>query len=78
MPNAFLLIKTKSNFETRFIRELKKIGEIEYAFAVYGVYDIIAKVNAESAPKLNEITRHIRTLKWVGSSLTMMIIEESK
>jgi DNA-binding Lrp family transcriptional regulator len=76
MPSAFLLINTKSGFEPRFIDDLKKTKEVVDAFALYGVYDIIVKVEAESMAKLNEVQRRIRNLKWVGSTLTMIIIGE--
>jgi len=43
------------------------------------MYDIVAKVKAESMDKLKEtITMHIRRIDNVRSTLTMLIIEESR
>ncbi len=45
---------------------------------VYGVYDIIAKVEAESMTKLKEIvTWKIRRIDKVRSTLTTIVMEES-
>jgi DNA-binding Lrp family transcriptional regulator len=43
---------------------------------VYGVYDIVAKVAADSMDKLKEIiTWKVRHLNKVKSTLTMIVIE---
>jgi len=34
------------------LKDLKKIEGVEEAYAVYGVYDIIAKVGAETGTRL--------------------------
>ncbi|MEM3703062.1 MAG: Lrp/AsnC ligand binding domain-containing protein [Candidatus Bathyarchaeia archaeon] len=78
MPKAFVLINTEIGSEADVLKDLRKIEGVEEAFAVYGVYDIIAKVNAETMDKLKEIvTWRIRRLDKVRSTLTMIIIEES-
>jgi DNA-binding Lrp family transcriptional regulator len=42
---------------------------------VYGVYDIVAKVEAESMDKLKEIVSwNIRRLEKVRSTLTMLVM----
>lgn len=78
MPKAFVLINTEIGSEADVLKDLKKIEGVEEAFAVYGVYDIIARVGAETMDKLKEIvTWRIRRLDKVRSTLTMIIIEES-
>ncbi|MEM2103418.1 MAG: Lrp/AsnC ligand binding domain-containing protein [Candidatus Bathyarchaeia archaeon] len=78
MPKAFVLINTEIGSEAEVLRDLKKIEGVEEAYSVYGVYDIIAKVTAETMDKLKEIvTWRIRRLDKVRSTLTMIIIEES-
>jgi DNA-binding Lrp family transcriptional regulator len=79
MPKAFVLINTEIGSESDVLRDLKKIEGVEEAFSVYGVYDIIARIGAESMDKLKEIvTWRIRRLDKVRSTLTMIIVEESK
>jgi len=79
MPTAFVLINTEIGSEADVLRDLKKVEGVEAAFAVYGVYDIIASVKAESMDKLKEIvTWRIRRLDKVRSTLTMIVVEEAK
>jgi DNA-binding Lrp family transcriptional regulator len=79
MPKAFVLINTEIGSESDVLKDLKKIEGVEEAFTVYGVYDIIARIGAETMDKLKEIvTWRIRRLDKVRSTLTMIIIEESK
>ncbi len=63
MPQAFVLINVESGAEEDIVSELKKIEGVEEAYFSYGVYDIIAKVKADSMEKLKDlVTRKIRTL----------------
>lgn len=46
---------------------------------VYGIYDIVVKIEADSADHLrNVITSKIRKIEKVQSTLTMMVIEEQE
>lgn len=77
MPKAFVLINTEIGAESEVLKELRNVEGIEEAYSVYGVYDIIAKVSADTMDKLKEIvTWRIRRLDKVRSTLTMIIIEE--
>ena len=77
MPIAFVLINAEIGSESDVLNELKKIEGIEEAYSVYGVYDIIAKVKADSMEKLKDIVAwRIRKLNKVRSTLTMIVIEK--
>lgn len=77
MPQAFVLINVESGTEEEIIAELKKIEGVEEAYFSYGVYDIITKVKADSMENLKEmVTRKIRTLGKVRSTLTLIMMEE--
>jgi DNA-binding Lrp family transcriptional regulator len=77
MPQAFVLINVESGSEEEVVGQLKKIEGVEEAYFSYGVYDIITKVKAESMEKLKEmVTRNIRTLNRVRSTLTLIMMEE--
>ncbi|MEM1574597.1 MAG: Lrp/AsnC ligand binding domain-containing protein [Nitrososphaerota archaeon] len=76
MPIAFVLINTEIGAEEEVLAELKKVSEVKEAYMVYGVYDIIARIQAESMEKLKEIVSwKIRRLDKVRSTLTMLVIE---
>ncbi len=79
MPIAFVLINAEIGSEGEVLSELKKIEGVEEAYSVYGVYDIVAKVRADSMDKLKDIvTWRIRRLNKVRSTLTMIVIEEMR
>jgi len=79
MPIAFVLINTEIGSESEVLAALKKIDAVEEAYMVYGVYDVVAKVKANTMDKLKEIvTWHVRRLDKVRSTLTMIVIEETK
>jgi len=78
MPVAFVLINAEIGAEADVVKELRKIEGVEEAYTVYGVYDIVAKIRANSMDRLKEIvTWHIRRLNKVRSTLTMIVIEEA-
>jgi DNA-binding Lrp family transcriptional regulator len=77
MPKAFVLINTEIGSEADVLKDLKKVEGISEAYAVYGVYDIVARVRADAMDKLKEIvTWRIRRLDKVRSTLTMIVVEE--
>ena len=79
MPIAFVLINTEIGSESEVLSALKKIDAVKEAYMVYGVYDVVAKVKANTMDKLKEIvTWHVRRLDKVRSTLTMIVIEETK
>jgi DNA-binding Lrp family transcriptional regulator len=79
MPTAFVLINTEIGSEADVLKDLKKVEGVEEAYAVYGVYDIIARVTANTMDKLKEtVTWRVRRLDKVRSTLTMIVVEESK
>jgi len=77
VPKAFVLINTEVGSEPEVLSELKKVENVEEASGVYGVYDIVARVKADTMDKLKEIVmQNIRRLDDVRSTLTMLIAEE--
>jgi DNA-binding Lrp family transcriptional regulator len=78
MPLAFVLINAEIGAEEAVLKKLSKSSNVTEAFIVYGVYDIVAKVQAESLSKLKEvITWQIRRIDNVRSTLTMIVTESS-
>ena len=76
LPMAFVLINAEIGSEDSVVKELKAVSNVKEAYMVYGVYDIVAKVAADSMDKLKEIiTWKVRRLPKVKSTLTMIVIE---
>ena len=79
MATAFVLINTEMGSESEVLDELKKIDEVKASYMVYGVYDVVATVSADTLEKLKEIvTWKVRRLDKVRSTLTMIVTEGQK
>ena len=78
MPIAFVLINTEIGSESDVLKTLKKVDGVVEAYSVYGVYDVVAKIKADTMDKLKEmVTWNIRRLDKVRSTLTMIVTEEA-
>jgi DNA-binding Lrp family transcriptional regulator len=75
MAKAFVLISTEMGSETGVMKGLKMIDEVKEAHLVYGVYDIIARIEADTMANLKDIiSRKIRRINGIRSTLTMIVI----
>jgi len=72
MRKAFVLVNADLGSEDEIQSELKKVEGVVGVYQVYGVYDMMVEVEAESDQKLKEVLfSKIRTLKHVRSTLTL-------
>ena len=75
MATAFVLLNTELGSETEMMNELNQIDEVKETYMIYGVYDIIARVDADTMEDLkNIISWKIRRLFRVRSTLTMIVV----
>ena len=73
MAKAYVLINCELGSEDKIIRDLRKLEHIKDAVGTFGVYDIVAKVEAETSEQLREtVTWKIRKMDEVRSTLTLM------
>ncbi|MDP7975336.1 MAG: Lrp/AsnC family transcriptional regulator [Thermoprotei archaeon] len=77
MASAYVVINTEIGGEEETLVQLRKIPEVKEAYEVYGVYDIIVKIEAPSLEALKEVvTSKVRKIDKVRSTLTMIVTEE--
>ncbi len=75
MATAFVLINVEIGSEDEVLRSLKPISEVKEAHLVYGVYDIIARIETETMQELKDaVSWKIRRVDKVRSTLTMIVI----
>ena len=75
MRKAFVLVNTDLGSDDELQSELKKVEGVAGVYQVYGVYDLLVEVEAESDQKLKEtIFSRIRVLKHVRSTLTLTTV----
>lgn len=70
-----MLINTDPGVEEEFLEQIRAIEGVKKAESVYGMYDFIAEVEADTMEKLKEIiTWKIRRLEHVRSSVTLVVV----
>lgn len=81
MPTAYILLLVKIGHEEEIIQKINKILEkerqIEYeAHQIFGIYDIIIKLTAETDERLQFLAlQKIRPLEYIQSTVTMLVIK---
>ncbi|MHA2495126.1 MAG: Lrp/AsnC family transcriptional regulator [Candidatus Hodarchaeales archaeon] len=76
MPTAFVLVNSEIGAEEQVLETLRQVNEVKEAYMVYGVYDIVARVEAPEMDVLKTIIlTEIRGLESVRSTLTMIVVE---
>jgi DNA-binding Lrp family transcriptional regulator len=76
MPKALVCITTDLDSEGEVLKKLRACEEVEEAFMVHGVYDIIAKVKGDTLDKLKKtLTEKIMKIGKVQKTLTMIVTE---
>jgi len=76
MPTAYVLLTTEISAESDVVAALKKVKGVEEVHNLWGVYDIIASIKADTMDKLSHIiTEKIQEIGRINSKLTMIITE---
>jgi len=77
--NRYVLLSTEIGAEKQVLKALKKIEGVKEAHSLWGVYDIIVHVTADSLENLGLIvSRRISKISKINSKLTMLISENRK
>jgi uncharacterized protein with GYD domain len=75
MRKAFVMINTDLGTETVLQSELKKVEGIVGVYQVFGIYDMVVVVEADSEEELKDVIfSRIRTLKYLRSTLTLTVV----
>jgi len=76
MALCYVLINVELGFEEKVLKNVSDIPNVKECHRVYGIYDMIAKVEANTLDLLKEIvTWKIRRLSGVRSTVTTVVIE---
>jgi DNA-binding Lrp family transcriptional regulator len=76
MPAAFLLINCKLGSDREVINRLSKIPIVIEVYRVYGAYDIIVRVAADTVEKLQQALKFdLKGLDNVVSTVTLVTKE---
>ena len=76
MAMAYVFINCDLGYEAEIIDELKQLEDVKETHGVFGVYDILVKLESANVENLRDIiTWKIRKLNRVRSTLTLMAVE---
>lgn len=74
---AFVLMNTELGDEATVVEALNNVEGIKSVYALYGIYDVIAEVEAESMDKVKELVfTKIRRLENVRTTITLITYGE--
>lgn len=75
---AYVLINTELGQEAAVVEALSQVQGIAGVHSLYGIYDVIAQVEAESMDKVKEIVfNNIRRLDSVKTTITLITYGEA-
>ena len=75
MPSAYVMISTELGTEEQVVKTLKTLPQIKETYVVYGIYDLITKIEFADGQELsNLIIRKIRGTPQIKNTITLMVI----
>ena len=75
---AYVLINTELGRKSEVTEALRGVKEITAIHSLYGIYDVIVEVEAETMDKVKEVVfNQIRRLGYVRSTITLITYGES-
>ena len=76
MSIAFVLINTNIGEEAELVRELEMFELVKEVYTVFGVHDLIVRLEAESTDQLKEfVVGKIKRLSKVKSTSTLFAMD---
>jgi len=75
MTQAFVAIHCETGKENQVIRNIMEIKGVKEVTGVLGLYDVIAKIEAQDSVTLEQIiTKHVRKIRHVLTTMTLIVI----
>ena len=76
MALCYVMINVELGSEAKLLGEVRRIPQVRECHRIYGVYDVIAKIEADSLDAVKKVvTLKIRRMPGVRSTLTTIAIE---
>ena len=74
MEKAYVLLTIDIDSKRDTLDSLKEIPEVKEAHQLYGVYDLIIRVEAETMTELKDLINRIRDIEKIRSTLSLICI----
>ena len=72
---AYVLLNTEIGAERDVLKAVEKVEGVQEAFNLWGVYDIIVQIKADSLDKLMKIIAEKLQISKVNTKLTVVVTE---
>lgn len=72
---AFVLVNCESGAQQKVVSELESISSVSDVKKVFGVYDLIAKVESSTLQGVKKTLNKIRLQQGIRSTITMTVIK---
>lgn len=77
MITAYVMMNTELGSEKEVLEEVQSLPEVIESYILYGVYDILVKIEAADREELSRlITRKIRGVRNIKNTITFIVIDE--
>jgi len=74
---AFVLLNTELGMESKIVEALNGVEEITNIHSLYGIYDLIIEMEAETMDRIKEVVfNKVRRLDNVKSTITLLTYGE--
>ena len=75
MTLAFVMINSVPDQSEWVLKRIEEVKGVEDAYRVFGVYDIVAVVRPKTPEELQGIVLRIRSVEYVKSTLTLVVVK---
>ncbi|MAH21462.1 MAG: AsnC family transcriptional regulator [Thaumarchaeota archaeon] len=76
MPTALVLLNVDLGDEEKILERIRKIDGVREAYRVYGIYDMILKIEGDLTEDMKTIiTEKIRRIQGVRSTLSLVSLQ---
>jgi DNA-binding Lrp family transcriptional regulator len=72
MSIAFVFVTTELGFEEDVLREIRTLPDVKEAHLIYGMYDIMVKIEGSTGNKVEELVTKIRRMDKIRSTQTLI------
>ena len=75
MERAYVLLNVEIDSGKEVLNALEEIPDVKEGYRLYGVYDLIIRVEAETMQELKESINRIRDIGKIRSTLSLLCIK---
>ncbi len=72
MEKVFVFLITESGFEYAVLKDLKDIPEVREAFMLFGIYDILVRLEGKLLADIKKVINEIKQMEKVQSTMMMI------